>query len=109
MMKTIATMSLGLACLIAATAGAADPAVAPKAGPKPDAPKVDAKAVAEAPKAPSPEAVAAGKKIDWAKMDAKAKKKYMKTTVLPTMKKLFVAVDKKHYANMSCATCHGKK
>jgi hypothetical protein len=63
----------------------------------------------EAPKAPSPEAVAAGKKIDWEKMDAAAKKKYMKATVLPTMKKLFVAFDKKHYSNMSCATCHGKK
>jgi len=61
------------------------------------------------PTAPSPEAVAAGKKIDWAKMDAAAKKKYMKATVLPTMKKLFVAFDKKHYSNMTCETCHGKK
>ena len=108
-MKTISVVSFGLASLlgIAATALAAEPA--PKAEPpKADAPKADAPK-AEAPKAPSPEAVAAGKKIDWATMDEKAKKKYMKTTVLPTMKKLFVAVDKKHYAAMSCATCHGKK
>jgi len=98
-MKTISVVSFGLASLlgIAATALAAEPA------PKADAPK------AEAPAAPSAEAVAAGKKIDWATMDEKAKKKYMKTTVLPTMKKLFVAVDKKHYAAMNCATCHGKK
>ena len=104
-MKTISVVSLGLAGLlgIAATALAAEPA--PKAA---EAPKADA-AKAEAPKAPSAEAVAAGKKIDWATMDEKAKKKYMKTTVLPTMKKLFVAFDKKHYSAMSCATCHGKK
>jgi len=49
------------------------------------------------------------KKIDWDKMDVNQKKKYMKTTVLPTMKKLFVAVDKKHYAKMNCQTCHGEK
>ena len=42
-------------------------------------------------------------------MDANAKKKYMKSTVLPEMKKLFVAVDKKHYSNMGCQTCHGEK
>jgi hypothetical protein len=93
-------VSLGVAGLIgvASIAAAAEPPAA-----KADAPK------AEAPKAPSPEAVAAGKKIDWAKMDEKAKKKYMKTTVLPQMKKLFVAFDKKHYSNMSCQTCHGEK
>jgi hypothetical protein len=103
MMKTIATMSLGLACLIGTAAVAAD-APAPKAeAPKAEAPKT------EAPAGASPEAVAAGKKIDWAKMDAPAKKKYMKTTVLPQMKKLFVAFDKKAYAKMSCETCHGKK
>src|SRR6476659_353669 len=42
-------------------------------------------------------------------MDVAAKKKYMKTTVLPTMKPLFVAFDKKAYAKMNCETCHGKK
>jgi hypothetical protein len=97
--KTIATMSLVLACLIGATAAVAADAPAPKA----EAPK------AEGPAAPSPEAVAAGKKIDWEKMDVAAKKKYMKGTVLPTMKKLFVAFDKKNYSKMNCETCHGKK
>src|SRR4051812_28810172 len=99
MMKMTATMSLGLACLIGTAAVAAEGAAAPKA----EAP------TAEAGAAPSPEAVAAGKKIDWAKMDPAAKKKYMKVTVLPTMKKLFVAFDKKAYSKMSCETCHGKK
>jgi len=88
-MQRLLIVTLGLASLVGASAAiAAEP---------------------EPAKGPSPEAVAAGKKIDWEKMDAAAKKKYMKATVLPTMKKLFVAVDKKHYSNMSCATCHGKK
>jgi hypothetical protein len=107
----IGSMILGLALAvfvgIAPAAVAADPP-APPAAPKADAPKVD-KAKAEMPKAPSEAAVAAGKKIDWAKMDTAAKKKYMKTTVLPTMKKLFVAFDKKRYSAMNCTTCHGKQ
>ena len=108
MMKTIATMSVGLACLIG-TAVAAD-APAPKPGaPKTEAPKAAEAPKTEAPKAPSPEAVAAGKKIDWATMDVAAKKKYMKATVLPTMKKLFVAFNKKTYSKMNRQTCHGEK
>src|SRR5262245_27155916 len=94
--------SLAIAGLIAALSSisvAAEPA----------APKADAAKAPEAPKAPSAAAVAAGKKIDWAKMDENAKKKYMKSTVLPTMKKLFAAFDKKHYSNMNCQTCHGEK
>jgi hypothetical protein len=95
-MKKILIVSLGIAGLLgtAASSIAAD-AAAP--APKPEGPKVSQKAID------------AGKKIDWAKMDENAKKKYMKSTVLPEMKKLFVAVDKKHYANMSCQTCHGEK
>jgi hypothetical protein len=70
-----------------------------------------AAAADEAPK-PTPPAPAAGippkAKIDWDKMSVDDKKKYMKKTVLPTMKKLFVAVDAKHYKDMNCNTCHGK-
>ena len=103
-MKKLLVVSLGIAGLIgtAATSIAAD-APAPKAA----APKADA-AKPEGPKV-SQKAIDAGKKIDWAKMDENAKKKYMKSTVLPEMKKLFVAVDKKHYSNMGCQTCHGEK
>jgi hypothetical protein len=103
-MKKIVIVSLGIAGLLgsAATSIAAD---APAA--KTEAPKADA-AKPEGPKV-SQKAIDAGKKIDWAKMDENAKKKYMKSTVLPEMKKLFVAVDKKHYSNMSCQTCHGEK
>ena len=68
-----------------------------------------AKPAAPAAAAPTPADGAAGKKIDWAKMSVAEKKKYMKATVLPTMKKLFVEVDPKHYKAMNCATCHGKK
>ena len=103
-MQKFLVVSLGIAGLLgtAATSIAAD-APAPKA----EAPKADA-AKPEGPKV-SQKAIDAGKKIDWAKMDENAKKKYMKSTVLPEMKKLFVAVDKKHYSNMSCQTCHGEK
>jgi hypothetical protein len=90
-MKKILVVSFGIAGLLgaAATGIAAD---APAEGPK-----------------VSQKAIDAGKKIDWSKMDENAKKKYMKSTVLPEMKKLFVAVDKKHYASMNCQTCHGEK
>jgi cytochrome c553 len=95
-MKKLLTSSLGLAALIAFTVPAAA-----------DAPKADA-AKAEAPAGASPEAIAAGKSINWDTADAKAKKAHMKKYVLPQMKKLFAAVDKK-YAKMTCETCHGKK
>jgi cytochrome c553 len=103
-MNKFLVVSLGIAGLLgtAATSVAAD---APAA--KAEAPKADA-AKPEGPKV-SQKAIDAGKKIDWSKMDENAKKKYMKSTVLPEMKKLFVAVDKKHYAAMNCQTCHGEK
>ena len=50
---------------------------------------------------------AAKPKIDWEHMSAAEKKKYMKTTVLPTMKKEFQAFDAKTYKKFNCATCHG--
>ena len=105
-MRKFIVVSFGIAGLIGAAATTSTAADAPAA--KAPAAKADA-AKPEPPKAPSPEAVAAGKKIDWSKMDENAKKKYMKSTVLPEMKKLFVAFDKKHYSNMNCQTCHGEK
>ena len=103
-MKKILVVSLGIAGLLgaAATSIAADAPAAKAEAPKADAPKPDGFKVSQ-------KAIDAGKKIDWAKMDANAKKKYMKSTVLPEMKKLFVAFDKKHYAAMNCQTCHGEK
>ena len=101
----LAVSAAALACLLGTTAVAAEPEAAKPAA-KPEAAKPAAKPEAAA---PSPEAVAAGKKIDWEKMDVNAKKAYMKKTVLPTMKKLFVAFDKKHYNAMNCMTCHGQK
>ena len=41
-------------------------------------------------------------------MNEGQRKKYMKATVLPEMKKLFVGFDKK-YKSMTCLTCHGEK
>ncbi|HMF43697.1 MAG TPA: hypothetical protein VKQ32_23645 [Polyangia bacterium] len=102
-MKTMSAVSFGLVCLLATATFAADEKA------KPAAPAAAPTTATPPPAAPSPAAVAAGKKIDWAKMDENAKKQYMKKTVLPTMKKLFVAFDKKRYANMGCPTCHGDK
>jgi hypothetical protein len=104
-MKKAPLATFGFACLLAGAAVAAEPEAAKPAA-KSDAAKPAAKPEAAA---PSPEAVAAGKKIDWATMDVEAKKKYMKKTVLPTMKKLFVGFDKKKYGSMTCMTCHGQK
>jgi hypothetical protein len=99
-MKTISVVSFALVSLLVATATfAADEKAKPAAAPA---------AAAPAP-ALSPAVAAAAKKIDWAKMDENAKKQYMKKTVLPQMKKLFVAFDKKHFSNMGCPTCHGEK
>jgi cytochrome c553 len=90
-MKTMLALTLSLLSL-AGLAAAAEPAAPTKAA-------ADA---AAAPKLP------ARSKIDWEKMNDGQRKKYMKATVLPEMKKLFVAFDKK-YKSMSCQTCHGSK
>jgi hypothetical protein len=91
-MKTTLALTL---CLLSLTglAVAAEPAAPIKAA--------DAGAAA-APKLP------ARSTIDWEKMSEGQRKKYMKATVLPEMKRLFVAFDKK-YKSMSCQTCHGSK
>ena len=82
---------LALLCLACVLATATTVAVAADEAAKPAAAAADAK------------------KIDWDKMDVNQKKAYMKKTVLPQMKKLFIAYDKKHYAKMNCQTCHGEK
>lgn len=92
MKKTInLVLSLGFLCL-GSVAGAADQPAAGK-------PAIDATTAANLP---------ARSTIDWEKMNEADRKKYMKTKVLPEMKKLFSAVDKK-YKNMTCMTCHGSK
>jgi len=54
-------------------------------------------------------AAVAGENIDWAKMNAADRKKHMQDTVLPEMKKKFVAADASRFADMTCETCHGAK
>ena len=58
--------------------------------------------------APTAPTAAPGNKIDWPNMKFEEKKKYMKSTVLPEMKKAFQAYDAKTYKKFSCATCHGE-
>ncbi len=43
----------------------------------------------------------------WAKMDAKERYQYMKTTVLPALKTSFETYDPNRFAKMNCETCHG--
>ena len=62
---------------------------------------------AGAPAAKAPPAAPA-KKIDWEHMSEADKKKYMKSTVLPAMKKEFQTFDAKTYKKFNCATCHGE-
>jgi hypothetical protein len=57
--------------------------------------------------APAAPPALAKAEIDWDHMSAAAKKKYMKTKVLPEMKKAFGSYDAKAYKKMTCATCHG--
>lgn len=99
-MKTTSTLALVLALglLDLTNVGwAGEPAAAP-------APATAGKPAAEgaAPKLP------ARATIDWEKMTVSQKKKYMKATVLPEMKKLFMGFDKK-YKTMTCVTCHGSE
>ena len=99
MKKTMIALLPGILCFVGvAVAAPGDPPAAPPAA-APGRPVIDASV---APKLP------ARAKIDWEKMNEGQRKKYMKATVLPEMKKLFVGFDKK-YKSMTCATCHGDK
>jgi hypothetical protein len=93
MKKTTLALLLGLFAFVG-TAVAADPPAAP------GKPAIEGTTSAKLP---------ARAKIDWEKMNESQRKAYMKKTVLPTMKKLFVGFDSKKYKDMSCATCHGEK
>jgi hypothetical protein len=91
-MKILSNTAFALGALALVLTACARPAVAADA----------ATAKPEAAAAPAP-----AKKIDWEHMTTADKKKYMKTTVLPTMKKEFQAYDAKAYKKFNCDTCHG--
>ena len=108
---------LGTAAIAAETApqGAAPaPATTPASPPAGKAPAAAAHPPGAAPAgtpgaAPAaPAAPAAAAKIDWENMKFAERKKYMKSTVLPEMKKVFAAYDPKTYSKVTCETCHGK-
>jgi hypothetical protein len=101
MLAPLLGLSLGLFSFVGVAAAADQPAAAPGKPAIAGKPAVEPAAGA-APKLPP------RSKIDWEKMNAGQRKKYMKTAVLPEMKKLFSAVDKK-YKSMTCLTCHGEK
>lgn len=88
-------------------AGAAIPVGTTKPGPVVKAAAAQAAGGASGAAGANPAAAAPAPAIDWASMDKKARRSYMKTKVMPEMKKAFQAYDAKHYKNFSCATCHG--
>jgi hypothetical protein len=47
------------------------------------------------------------KKVDWANMSFDQRKKLMKSSVFPQLKKAFQSFDAKKYEKFTCATCHG--
>jgi cytochrome c553 len=47
------------------------------------------------------------KKVDWENMSHDQRKKLMKVTVLPELKKAFQSFDPKKYKKFTCETCHG--
>jgi hypothetical protein len=56
----------------------------------------------------SGDASAGSDSFNWEAMTHQQRMDYMKKTVVPTMKPLFLKFDAKHYANFGCKTCHGK-
>ena len=48
------------------------------------------------------------KKVDWEHMSFDERKKLMKTSVFPELKKAFQVFDPKKYKTFTCATCHGE-
>jgi hypothetical protein len=79
----LAFLSAALACTGTASATDTAPAATP----------VDAKEV--------------DKKVDWESMSFEQRKKLMKSSVLPELKKAFQTFDAKKYQKFTCATCHG--
>jgi len=49
----------------------------------------------------------AARKVEWENMSFDQRKKLMKSTVLPELKKAFQSFDPKKYKRFTCVTCHG--
>lgn len=82
---TVALIVVGLAgCGEEATTAGAEPGTAGAEAPEPSGP-------------PKP----------WEMMNFEERKAYMKDQVLPTMEAHFQAFDAEHYADFTCASCHG--
>lgn len=67
---------------------------------------VDAGPPPEAPMPPMPEGLH-GPATPWARMTAQQKGRYMGESVMPAMTALLQAYDPAHFAQVTCATCHG--
>jgi len=85
----VTTRALAVAALVLAACGGKSAPATTTTGPKPDevAPPAD---------------------MAFKDMNADQRVAFMKLTVLPTMKKTFQEFDPQKFAEMNCATCHGK-
>jgi len=82
--------SLALFSLVLLSTAVVCPGAARAADPKP---------------APNP---SAAKKVDWEHMSIDERKKLMKTSVYPELKKAFQSFNAKKYKTFTCETCHGE-
>src|SRR5260221_5423595 len=60
---------------------------------------------ADAMPAPNP---SAAKRVDWENMSFAERKKLMKTSVYPELKKAFQSFDPRKFKTFTCETCHGE-
>jgi len=56
---------------------------------------------------PETEAPGAQASPAWKDMSRQERKEFMKSTVLPKMKQLFIGYNAHDFSDMNCATCHG--
>jgi hypothetical protein len=103
---TVLAVGLVLGC------GASTPPEVEPAPPAETAPPIEPAPTAEPPSTAAPEAAAdAGPpepaKPLWKDMNGAQRAEYMKTVVAPKMGQLFKEFDPKHFADVTCVTCHG--
>lgn len=117
MKTTVLACTLAAFALVAACGGGGE-ATPPPAAPTPSATEAAPSAAPTESAAPAASAAPSESAApaappgppgpgDWDKWTHEQKLAYMKSTVLPKMKDLFVSFNADHYANMNCKTCHG--
>jgi hypothetical protein len=101
-----------IAFLFLVACGKSEPAKTepvPDPKPKPTQPEPEPKPEPKKPE-PGSGSAAGGGSDAWSfdKLTDEQKADFMKKEVVPAMKPIFLAFDKKEFANFGCKTCHGK-